>query len=109
MSVEATLKKQAREILAKDNWAKSIMGFLCVLSVFSITFLVVDLSTYLMTDDILSKPINIAIMGAISLVGVVGFVLLSPFYTGYIKFIAESKEQKTGDAQNFVYYFAKGK
>ena len=109
MSVEATLKKQAREILAKDNWAKSIMGFLCVLSVFGITLLVVDLSTYLMTDDILSNPINIAIMVAISLVGVVGFVLLSPFYTGYIKFIAESKEQKTGDAQNFVYYFAKGR
>lgn len=107
MSVEATLKKQARTILAKDNWAKSIMGFLCVLSVFSITLLVVDLSTYLITDDILNQPINIAIMVAIALVGIIGFVLLSPFYTGYIKFIVESKEQKTGDIQNFIHYFAK--
>lgn len=107
MSVEATLKKQARDILAKDNWAKSILGFLCVLSVCGITLLVVDFSTLLMTDDILDKPVNIAIMTAIAMVGVIGFMLLSPFYTGYIKFIADSKNQKTGDVQSFIYYFNK--
>lgn len=107
MSVEATLKQQARQILAKDNWIKSIMGFLCVLSVWGITFLVVDGSTYLITDDILSKPVNLAIMVAIALVGVIGFVLLSPIYTGYIKFISECKAQKTGDVKSIIYYFSK--
>lgn len=107
MSVEATLKKQAKEILAKENWAKSIMGFLCVLSVCGITFLIVDLSTYFITDDIFSKPIYIAIMIGIALVGIIAFIMLSPFYTGYIKFIADSKNQKTGDVQNFIYYFEK--
>lgn len=107
MSIEATLKKQARSILAKDNWVKSIMGFLCVLSVYSITLLVIDLATYLITDDILSKPVNIAIMVGISLVGIIGFIMLSPFYTGYIRFIAECKEQKTGDVQNIIFYFKK--
>lgn len=107
MSVEATLKKQAKEILARENWAKSIVGFLCVLSVCGITLFVIDLSTFLITDEILNKPVNIAIMIAIALVGIIGFILLSPFYTGYMKFIADSKEQKTGDIQNVIYYFAK--
>lgn len=109
MSIEATLKKQAKDILAKDNWAKSITGFLCVLSVCFMTVLIVDFATYFMTDDILSKPIYIAIMIAIALVGVVGFILLSPVYTGYIKFISESRKQKTGDIQSVFYYFAKGR
>lgn len=109
MSIEAKLKKQAREILAKDNWAKSITGFLCVLSVCCIALLIVDFSTYFMSDDILNKPVHIVIMVAIALVGVVGFILLSPVYTGYVKFIAESKDQKTGDIQSIFYYFAKGR
>lgn len=107
MSIEATLKKQAKDILARDNWAKSILGFLCVLSVCGITLLVVDFSTFFMTDDILDKPVKIAIMIAIALVGVISFILLSPFYTGYIKFISDSKNQKTGDVQSFIYYFEK--
>ena len=107
MSIEATLKKQARDILAKDNWAKSILGFLCVLSVCGITLLVVDFSTLFMTDNIMDEPVNIIIMTAISLVGVIGFMLLSPFYTGYIKFISDSKNQKTGDVQSLIYYFDK--
>lgn len=109
MSIEATLKKQAKEILAKNNWAKSITAFLCVLSVCFMTVLIIDFATYFMTDDILSKPIYIVAMIAIVLVGVVGFILLSPVYTGYIKFISESKEQKTGDIQSVFYYFAKGR
>lgn len=109
MSIEATLKKQAKDILAKDNWAKSILGFLCVLSVCGITLLVVSSSEFFITDDILDKPVNIAIMTAISLVGVIGFMLLSPFYTGYIKFIADSKNQKTGDVQSLYYYFGKNR
>lgn len=107
MSIEATLKKQAKDILAKDNWAKSIVGFLCVLSVCGITLLVVDFTTLFMEDNILDKPVNIAIMTAIAMAGIVGFMLLSPFYTGYIKFIADSKNQKTGDVQSFIYYFDK--
>lgn len=107
MSIEATLKKQAKDILAKDNWAKSILGFLCVLSVCGITLLAVDFSTLFMEDNILDKPVNIAIMLAIAMAGIIGFMLLSPFYTGYIKFIADSKNEKTGDVQSFIYYFDK--
>ncbi len=109
MNIEKTLKKQAREILAKDNWLKSITGFLSVLSVCFMAVLVIDFATYFITDDILSKPIYIAIMVAIALVGIIGFVLLSPVYTGYVKFIYDSKEQKTGDIQSVFYYFAKGR
>lgn len=109
MSIEARLKKQAKEILAKDNWAKSITGFLCVLSVCCIALLTVDFATYFMSDDILSKPNYIVIMVAIALLGVIGFILLSPVYTGYVKFIAESQDQKTGDIQSIFYYFAKGR
>lgn len=109
MSVEKTLKKQARNILAKGNWQKSILGFLCVCSVLSIIFTIVDQSTMLITDDILSKPLNLAIIIAVSLLCGIGLILLTPIYTGYLRFIANSKNAKTGDVQDIFYYFKKGK
>ncbi len=109
MSVEKTLKNQARSILAKNNWQKSIVGFLCVCTVFGIIYSIIELSTMLITDDMLSKPLNMAIMIAVALLCGVGFILLTPIYTGYVRFIANSKNNETGDIQDIFYYFNKGR
>lgn len=109
MSVEKTLKKQARDILAKNNWPKSILGFLCVCLVLGLIFSVVDLASAFITEDVLGDPVNIAIIAGVSLVGGIMFILLAPVYTGYMRFIANSKNNETGDVQDIFYYFKKGK
>ncbi|MEE0264332.1 MAG: hypothetical protein UD936_01790 [Acutalibacteraceae bacterium] len=107
MSVEKTLKQQARGILAKDNWPKSVTGFLCVCLVLAIIYSMVEVASIFITEDIMSNPVNIVIIVAAALLGGVAFILLSPVYTGYIRFIANCKNKKTGDIQDVFYYLKK--
>lgn len=111
MSVESTLKKQSKTILAKGNWAKSIVGFLCVLTVLSLLYIMVCIASLFMGEDPITTatPVTIAIGFGISMVGLAVVILLSPIYTGYIRFISECKNSETGDIQNIFYYFAKGR
>lgn len=112
MSIESTLKKQSKAILAKNNWAKSIVGFLCVSTMFCLLYIIICIASLFMGEDfttVTENPVNMALVFGISMIGLVVVILLSPIYTGYMKFIYECKNSKTGDIQNIFYYFAKGK
>lgn len=109
MSAEATLKKQAKLILAKNNWIKSIVGFLCVLSVLSLFFIILNIASIFLSKDIITNPIELAINIVFSILGLVIFILLSPVYTGYIKFISNCRNSETGNIQDVFYYFQKNK
>lgn len=109
MSAEKQLKKQAKDILAKDNWLKSIIGFLLVLTAFGVMFAFANLGSIFVEDGMEKNTLNIVLCGVFSLIGVAAFILLSPIYTGYIKFISECRDSDTGDIQNIFYYFAKGR
>lgn len=109
MNAEKQLKKQAKLILAKNNWMKSVTGFLFVLTVLGLMFVFVSLGSVFVGEEMEKTPLNITLCGVISLVGVVAVILLSPIYTGYIKFISECRDSETGDIQNIFYYFQKGR
>lgn len=109
MNVESQLKKQAKIILAKNNWVKSITGFLFVLTVLGIMFVFVSIGSIFVDEGMEKTPLNIALCGGISLVGVVAVILLSPIYTGYVKFISECRYSDTGDIQNIFYYFKRSR
>ena len=118
MKAEKTLKIQARQILAKDNWVKSVTGFLMILMVLGIGFIVVsiamtfigdflgennniDFSQFRITDLLLCLVIFV---GALAVV-----IMMSPLYTGYIRFIAGCRNKESGDISDIFYYFAKEK
>lgn len=109
MSAENQLKKQAKDILAKDNWVKSITGFLLVLTAFGIMFVFASIGSVFVEEGMEKNTLNIALCGVFSLIGVAVLILLSPVYTGYIRFISECRDSNTGDIQNIFYYFAKGR
>lgn len=109
MSAENQLKKQAKDILAKDNWVKSIIGFLLVLTAFGVMFSFVSIGSVFVEEGMEKSPLNMALCGIFSLIGVAVLILLSPVYTGYIRFISKCRDADTGDIQNVFYYFAKGK
>lgn len=110
MSAEKILKRQTKEILAKENWAKSITGFLCVLSVFVLCFILVDIASVFIPEQPKDgRVVSLVVVFGISLLSLILMILLSPLYTGYIRFIANCKDNDTGDIQDLFYYFAKGK
>ena len=109
ISIEGTIKKQAKQILAKNNWVKSIVGSLCVLSTVAIGVIIFNGATLFLSEDILSKPIDLAIMVFVAVVALVAYLLLSPVYTGYVRFIDKCKSSKTGDIEDVFYYFNKDK
>lgn len=104
-TVEATIKKQAREILAKNNWVKSIVGTLMVMSIVSIGILIFNGATLLLSEDILSDIVGLALNVFLSIVALVIFLFLSPLYTGYVRFVDKCKTRETGDINDFFYYF----
>lgn len=118
MNAEKMLKKQAKTILARDNWAKSITGFLMVLLVLGIGFIVINIATLfigsLFTDD---GSINFADIGIINIIlcllicvgALAVLILMSPLYTGYIRFIADCRDGDSGDINDIFYYFSKEK
>ena len=108
-TVEGTIKKQAKEILAKNNWAKSIIGTLCVMSAVAVGVLVFDGATLLMSEDILKNSLNLALMVVLCIVSLVVFLLLSPVYTGYVRFIDKCRSRETGNAEDIFYYFSKSR
>ncbi|MGO5112641.1 hypothetical protein ACTQ3M_07170 [Oscillospiraceae bacterium LCP25S3_E10] len=109
MNTEASLKKQAKSILAQNNWVKSIVGGLCSMSVLGAFLIIFNFASMYLSEDILKKPTELGINIAISVAALVVFILLSPVYTGYIRFIARCKGQETGDIKDIFYYFQRGK
>lgn len=109
MNAEATLKRQSKSILANENWAKSITGFLCVLSVLTLSFLIVNLASCFIPEKAEENIPMLVFVGGISLIALICVIVLSPIYTGYIRFIANCKDTKTGDIQDIFYYFSKGR
>ena len=109
MSAENQLKKQAKVILAKNNWVKSITGFLFVLTILGIMFVFISVGSIFVEEGMEKTPLNIALCGGFSLIGVIAVILLSPIYTGYVRFISECRDFDTGDIQNIFYYFTKNR
>lgn len=108
MSAETTLKRQSKSILANENWAKSITGFLCVLSVLTLSFLIINFASCFLPENIEDNIYMLVVAGLVSLVALVCLIALSPIYTGYIRFIANCKDTTKGDIQDLFYYFSKG-
>ncbi len=116
MNAEKMLKKQAKTILARDNWAKSITGFLMILLVLGIGFIVISIATLfigsLFTDDGSINFGNISVVHIILCVLIcVGalavLILMSPLYTGYIRFIDGCRNSDSGNINDILYYFSK--
>lgn len=55
MSAENILKKQTKVILGKNNWMKSVVGFLCVLTSFAIPFILVYFSAAFLDDSVFKE------------------------------------------------------
>ena len=109
MTAEASLKKQAKSILAQNNWVKSIVGGLCSMSVLGAFLIIFNFASMYLSEDILKKPVELGINIAISVAALVVFILLSPVYTGYIRFIAQCRGRETGNIKDVFYYFQRGK
>ena len=109
MTAEASLKKQAKSILAQNNWVKSIVGGLCSMSVLGAFLIIFNFASMYLSEDVLKKPVELGINIAISVAALVVFILLSPVYTGYIRFIAQCRGRETGDIKDVFYYFQRGK
>ncbi len=118
MSAENVLKKQTRVILGKNNWIKSVVGFLCVLTSFAIPFMLVYFSAAFLDDSVLKdnsvdlsnvNVINLAVCITFAVLSLVVFVMLLPVYTGYVRFIAGCRDSQSGDIEDIFYYFQKGK
>lgn len=118
MSAENILKKQTGVILGKNNWMKSVVGFLCVLTSFAIPFMLIYFSAAFLDDGFLKNntvdfsemnPLNAGICIASAVLSLIVFVMLLPVYTGYIRFIAGCRDSQSGDIEDIFYYFQKGK
>ena len=55
MSAENVLKKQTKVILGKNNWMKSVTGFLCVLTSLAIPFMLIYFSAAFLDDSFLKN------------------------------------------------------
>ena len=118
MNAEKMLKKQTKTILARDNWAKSITGFLMILLVLGIGFIVINIATLfidsLFTDD---GNISFADISAVHIIlcllicvgALAVLILMSPLYTGYIRFIDGCRNSVSGNINDIFYYFSKEK
>ena len=118
MSAENVLKKQTKVILGKNNWMKSVTGFLCVLTSLAIPFMLIYFSAAFLDDSFLKNntvdfseinPVNAGICIAAAVLSLIVFVMLLPVYTGYIRFIAGCRSSQSGDIEDIFYYFQKGK
>ena len=118
MSAENVLKKQTKVILGKNNWMKSVTGFLCVLTSLAIPFMLIYFSVAFLDDSFLKNntvdfsemnPVNAGICIVSAVLSLIVFVMLLPVYTGYIRFIAGCRNSQSGDIEDIFYYFQKGK
>lgn len=118
MSAENVLKKQTKVILGKNNWMKSVTGFLCVLTSLAIPFMLIYFSAAFLDDSFLKNntvdfsemnPVNAGICIVSAVLSLIVFVMLLPVYTGYIRFIAGCRNSQSGDIEDIFYYFQKGK
>ncbi len=118
MSAENVLKKHTKVILGKNNWMKSVTGFLCVLTSLAIPFMLIYFSAAFLDDSFLKNntvdfsemnPVNAGICIVSAVLSLIVFVMLLPVYTGYIRFIAGCRNSQSGDIEDIFYYFQKGK
>ena len=116
MNAEKMLKQQAKSILAKGNWAKSITGFLMVLLIFGIGFIVVEIAALFVQNSVTESgtvdfshlnAINIVLCIVISVLALAAVIMMSPMYTGYVRFIARCRDNESGNIEDIFYYFSK--
>ncbi|MCH5201775.1 MAG: hypothetical protein J1F17_01080 [Oscillospiraceae bacterium] len=108
MNIAKTIKQQALQYLAKDNWATAIGGFfiICLPAILIVLFQGVALCTMQLfwdLDNLTMAQNNIILI--LQLVLVFAFLLTTPMITGYLKLCYNISKGNNANLSDVFYYY----
>lgn len=110
MSTEKIIKKQALNLLSKDNWGNAIVGFfiICIPAILilllnELFYEIIRLAVSVDTSSILFQSISTAV----SMITIISLLFSTPILTGYLRMCYLISKDREYNLKDIFYYFKK--